>query len=108
MILAMLMALAQPTGTDGIKDPAERRAAEAIKVWMGCLAPLVADQKFKRGSEADAAAEAAFAACTGEEAAVRTALVDAVPARKLEPTMADMRVQFRAQVRQGAIRRKKT
>jgi hypothetical protein len=110
MLAAILLLLVQPAGSSGnpYKNPAERLTADAIKVWMGCLAPQVAEKKFGRRSEADAAADAAFQACTREEDAVRTALSGAVAARRVDPTMADMRIQFRNQVRDGAIKRRKS
>jgi hypothetical protein len=110
MIVAMLLALAAPnagTGVESIKDPAERRAAKAVGAWMGCLAPLVADKRFPKRSEADAAADAALQACGNEEAAVRSAVAESTP-KRVDKLMADMRGQFRTQVRHGSIRRKKS
>ena len=109
MITALLLILAQPAASSGeAADPAQRRAADAIKTWMGCLAPHVADKRFGLRSEADAAADAAFQACTQEEATVRTALTGAVSAKRVGLVMADMRTQFRSQVRDGGIKRKKS
>lgn len=109
MITALLLLLAQPAASsDGIKDPAQRRTADAVKTWMGCLAPQVADKRFGLRSEADAAADAAFQACTREEEAVRLALSGAVSERRVGLVMADMRTQFRSQVREGGIKRKKS
>ena len=109
MLLSLLLAIAQPaSGTPvdpATMGPAQRRVAAAMGVWMACTAPRVADVTFPNRAAADAAAEAALAACRREEEGMRAAFAAGLSRRRARAIVASIRDQFREQVRQGTIRR---
>ena len=109
MILAFLLIAAQAGAAAPADAPsmnsAQRRVVDSMAPWMQCTATPVADIVFPTRAAADAAADAALAACRNEENAMRAALTAALPRQRARALLASFRDQFRAQVRAGTIKR---
>lgn len=105
ILLMMLQAGAVAPDAPPAMNSAQRRVVEAMGPWMQCLLVPLADVTFPNPTAADAAGDRALAACRNEENSLKAALNAGLPRRRAQAVLADLRNQFRTQLRQGGIRR---